>query len=48
MSRTNNNETTLGGDLATYVENNSAPLTEQNYSDVDALVFANLFVPDTP
>ena len=43
MSRTNNNETTTrGGDLATYIENNSVPLTEQNYSDVDALVFAEL------
>ena len=31
-----------GSDLATYIANNMEPLTEQNYTDIDALVFAEL------
>ena len=29
-----------GSDLATYIASNAELLTEQNYSDIDALVFA--------
>lgn len=38
MSKNSNN----GSDLATYIANNTEPLTEQNYTDIDALVFAEL------
>ena len=34
-----------GSDLATYIASNAELLTEQNYSDIDALVFAmKLFI----
>lgn len=31
-----------GSDLATYIASNAELLTEQNYSDIDALVFAEI------
>ena len=30
-----------GSDLATYIASNAELLTEQNYTDIDALVFAD-------
>ena len=31
-----------GSDLATYIASNAELLTEQNYTDIDALVFAEI------
>ena len=31
-----------GSDLATYIASNAELLTEQNYTDIDALVFAEM------
>ena len=38
MSKNSN----CGSDLATYIASNPEPLTEQNYTDIDALVFAEI------
>ncbi len=33
-----------GSDLATYIASNAELLTEQNYTDIDALVFAEMYI----
>ena len=33
-----------GSDLATYIASNAELLTEQNYTDIDALVLQKLFI----